>query len=803
MKTSRWVQTMAVILMGLTAASGAYAQEYALHARVSYDTGNTMIKGKDDADWSQAPTNTLVLPGDMFWVDRSGNMELELSGGAFLRLADGSKAELVSLPPSGRIKGWVGSFYVHRIERSTDQMILETPACQVTVAKDSVVRVDVLEQGATTVSVHLGQAIVIGANGSQTVANAGERCWADPGLLPSEVAAFDRKAEDDFDAWNRQRIDVLLYGIRTLPKAVTVSSNTLGYADLAGSGEWIEVDTRSYWRPTVSVDFVPYRHGHWSFVMGIGHTWVEDYPFGYITSHYGRWGYFPAHGWLWSYDPVWSPAWVATVRCGDYYVWTPVDYYYRPVVVTQSAFFSIGGVNFGLSASSYVPVTYLYGGPRYVNYCTPTVVSYVERHYGDVNIWNINVGSRNHVSVPYDTSLAGRVRDYSPRRSIRGPISMEQNLPTASTRVAKLETGMGRTTFARESAAGTTPSVRTRVTDTDRASRVRTVSLSQTAPSLAPSVRGRSQGERSAERAPLRDAAPATRGARIETPKEATDRTSPSRGTDVRRAERGAEISAPNGGRATRTEAGTTRTPVATVDMDQSPSTPPRRTASVPTDARGRTSTALPERTQRTPQRSGSSASPAPEERSSSDRGSAGPARSRRTEDRPSVRAPESPSSAPVRERTPQREVTPSVRPTQSAEPRTATRSSRPDTVIDRPSQSAEPRRSQPSVRPSQSVEPRRLQSAPERPSIRPSQSFESRPSRPMPERPTYSTIERPSSPAPQMRESARQEAPRPSPRSVELPQMREPSRPSPHAAVEGNSGHSSSERSNAGRGRR
>ncbi len=825
MKTLRWFSRMAGML-ALTLAAGAYAQEYTLHARVSYDAGGTMIKGKDDADWSQAPTNTLVLPGDVLWVDRGGNMELELSGGSFVRLADGSKAELVSLPPSGRIKGWAGSFYVNRSERSTDQMMLETPACQVSVATDSEVRVDVLDQGATTVSVRFGQAVIVGADGTQTVANAGERCWADPGMLPSEVAPYNRESEDDFDVWNRQRVDVLLSGMRSLPKTIPVTANTLGYADLASCGEWVEVDSHSYWRPTVSVDFIPYRHGHWSFVMGVGHVWVEDYPFGYITSHYGRWGYFPSRGWMWSYDPVWSPAWVATVRCGDYYVWTPVDYDCRPVVVTQSAFFSVGGVSFGISASSFVPVSHIYDGPHYIDYCTPTVVSYVEHHHTEVNIWNINMGAQNHMRVPYERGFSDRVRNYNPRRSIRGPVSMERSLPAASTRVARLETGMGRATFARETTQTSAPSVRTRLSDSDRASRTRTVSL-QHAPSLSPAARSAAPRERATdstparEASPGREAAPATREGRINTPRGGNDSSTPSRLPAVRdsapRTERGGAPASsgndrttptrPNAGRdaTPRTERGETpassgndrttptrpnvgrdstprtergETPASSGNDRTTPTRPNAGRDSTPRTQRGDTPASsgndrttpsrLPAVRDSAPQRERTNTPDAdhtsrPEERggrtpmatvdmdqtpsgggggrtgsvrpgartSVPDRSMTPSTPSPRTESRPS-RSSESTGST-MRERSPQRDMTPTVRPSQRMEP------------------SPEPRQM---TRPTQSVE--------SRPSLRPAPSAEPRATRAAPERSSRPALERPASPAPRMEPSVRQESPRP-----------------------------------------
>ena len=286
MKNMTKYSTAALVLVALWVMPTATAQDYPLHGRVSFDLGGTMVKGAEDADWSQAPVNTLIMPGDVLWVDQGGTAELELAGGVFLRMADGSKAEMVSLPPSTDIKGWYGSFYVQRLNRSTGEFIFEAPACRLRLGQDAAVRLDILEAGSTTVSVRWGQATVLTEFGEQTLVNAGERCWIDPGLMPSNAMPFDMTSEDDFDVWNRERAKLLAAPVRTAPKTVSVRADIIGYDSLGSCGEWVVIDNRSYWQPTVVVDFVPYRNGQWSYVHGVGHVWVDDYPFGYVTSHY-------------------------------------------------------------------------------------------------------------------------------------------------------------------------------------------------------------------------------------------------------------------------------------------------------------------------------------------------------------------------------------------------------------------------------------------------------------------------------------------------------------------------------------
>lgn len=438
-----------VLAMGVVCglAGIAPAEGFTMHARVSYDAGSNLVKGSDDKDWSHATLNTLLIAGDTLWVDEGGTSEVEFSGGTFLRAADGTKVDLYALPPTALLRGWSGSFYVQRISRSQGDFTVETPAAKIYVQPDTMVRVDIVGGGATTVSVQSGRVSVRAADGNGAVTlDSGERIWADPGMLPSEPTPYNAEREDALDSWNRERAALLYPSPRTAPKEVVIADGTIGTSDLDRYGEWVYVENRYCWRPTVVVNYVPYRYGYWNYVPTIGNCWVETQPFSYVTTHYGRWHHTSSYGWVWGYDPVWSPAWVATVRCGDYYVWSPVGFDYRPVSYGGVGF-SIGGVNFAIGATSYVPVGYFGYGPSHVYGCYPEFGNYV--NHATINIWNINTGNRNRIPVPYNRDVPTE-RDYTPRRSIRGLESIGNDTQLASQRVTQLERGMGRSTFAPE-----------------------------------------------------------------------------------------------------------------------------------------------------------------------------------------------------------------------------------------------------------------------------------------------------------------------------------------------------------------
>ncbi len=468
--------------------------DFPLHGRVSYDAESTLIKGVDDEDWSRATLNTLVLTGDTLWVDKGGSTEIEFPEGVFLRMADASKAKIVQISPELSIYGITGSFYIERVFRSSGVVRLTTPSCRITFDPNTCARVDIGESGTTRISTRWGKVYVTTERGGNEVVSSGKQCWVDVGYLPSEVVSFATTEMDTFDRWNQGRSELLSAPIKTPPKYVEVTSKTIGYTDLSGYGDWVLIKERYYWRPTVVVNYVPYRTGYWTYVPAIGSVWIETYPFGYITTHYGRWVYYDSYGWVWGYDPVWSPAWVATIRCGDYFVWSPVDFYCRPVRVSTGVSFAVGGLNFYVGASSYVPATYVYTSPYYIAPVAPTVVNYIITNPTNVYIWNIERYPSPRVRIPYQTTMP-MVRDYNPPRTIRGIPQYNSTGMLARARVDELETYFTRRTSTQgfRSQSGISSSVMRTAMLNERSNSFREVKLNNTSP-RATSIRFTPEG---------------------------------------------------------------------------------------------------------------------------------------------------------------------------------------------------------------------------------------------------------------------------------------------------------------------
>ncbi len=87
-----------------------------------------------------------------------------------------------------------------------------------------------------------------------------------------------------------------------------------------------DVDQEYVWIPDRSFIYdgwTPYTEGRWIWTNW-GWMWVSDYPFGWITYHYGRWWYSEVYGWVWSPGYIWSPAWIMWCSSGEYTGWYPL-----------------------------------------------------------------------------------------------------------------------------------------------------------------------------------------------------------------------------------------------------------------------------------------------------------------------------------------------------------------------------------------------------------------------------------------------------------------------------------------------
>ena len=70
-----------------------------------------------------------------------------------------------------------------------------------------------------------------------------------------------------------------------------VSAAITGHEMLDEHGVWERVDgLGEVWLPKdLPRNWAPYRYGHWRWIGQWGWTWIDDMPWGFATSHFGRW----------------------------------------------------------------------------------------------------------------------------------------------------------------------------------------------------------------------------------------------------------------------------------------------------------------------------------------------------------------------------------------------------------------------------------------------------------------------------------------------------------------------------------
>ncbi|HEY1149119.1 MAG TPA: DUF6600 domain-containing protein, partial [Pseudoduganella sp.] len=187
---------------------------------------------------------------------------------------------------------------------------LRTPQARIVMTEPGTVRVDTERAPDTTSVSVLAGAVQVEGGGVYTNGQAGKRIEVRGDELYSSLVVRDR-----FDDWvqARDRREEGLPAARYLPSDVT------GYEELDQYGTW--VDSPEYgtlWTPRlVPSGWAPYRDGRWVWVDPWGWTWVDNAPWGYAPSHYGRW-VVVNNRWCWAPGrfvgrPVWAPAMVGWV----------------------------------------------------------------------------------------------------------------------------------------------------------------------------------------------------------------------------------------------------------------------------------------------------------------------------------------------------------------------------------------------------------------------------------------------------------------------------------------------------------
>jgi hypothetical protein len=314
-KASRIAALIWAAAASLIVAASAWADPPGRVARLGYISGAVSFSPAGENDWVHAMLNRPLITGDRLWVVPGARAELQF-GAAAIRIGSGTALNLLNLDDRvAQVELTQGTVYV-RVRRFVPGQVLEidTPNLAFSLRRAGSYRITVDPgQDSTTVIVREGEGDVFGDGAGYVVRQGNAYEYFGVGLR--DFDRLDRIGADEFERWALERERRHARSI----SARYVSPDVIGYADLDEYGSWRSVSGYgSVWFPRrVSSDWAPYRDGHWSWIEPWGWTWIDEAPWGFTVSHYGRWAHMD-NGWGWVPGPVreravYAPALVAFI----------------------------------------------------------------------------------------------------------------------------------------------------------------------------------------------------------------------------------------------------------------------------------------------------------------------------------------------------------------------------------------------------------------------------------------------------------------------------------------------------------
>jgi len=412
--------------------------------RLNYVSGAVSLAAAEEPDqWTQAVLNRPLTGGDRLWVDRDARSELHV-GSTAVRLAPLTSLDILHLDDDRiQLRLAQGTANIRVRELDADDVVeIATPSGAVLVRQPGSYRVSADPQtDDVRVVVNFGEAEVVTPDRSFLVPS-GQAGVLTPDAPPAYEVAH--ASTDEFDRWSaeRDRREDRVASTRY------VSPHMTGYEDLDQHGSWRnEPDYGAVWIPArVAPDWAPYRHGHWTWVSPWGWTWVDDAPWGFAPSHYGRW--VRVHDrWAWAPGPlvrrpVYAPAlvafvggssWSVSVHSGPSVGWFPLGWRepYRPWYRASNA--HVHRVN----ATHVTNVTHIYN----------TRVTHVHRHRPDavtVVPRQAFVGARPVSRARFNVAQselarAEVLRDRAPAERVRADVAPERRGQRPPARAAARE----------------------------------------------------------------------------------------------------------------------------------------------------------------------------------------------------------------------------------------------------------------------------------------------------------------------------------------------------------------------------
>ncbi len=297
---------------GHSAAIATAAAPSGRVGRISLVSGRVGFRGPGEAIWSDAEINDPIAGSVSMRTDPQARALIQI-GPDTIALAESTEITVANLNDR-----------MAEIAVSHGRIDLDIPqlgkgeTVQIDLARGGVWllrpgRYDINSGGgdqAPWIAAFTGSAQFVGG-GDDIAIKAGDRVL----LTGSGAAAITTEpaSADEFAVWCGARaVDE-----SRLAAPYYVSPAMTGFAALDAAGSW-KADRKygEVWVPNaLPADWAPYRYGHWRWMAPWGWSWIDDQPWGFAPSHYGRWAFLDQH-WIWvagayTARPVYVPAVVA------------------------------------------------------------------------------------------------------------------------------------------------------------------------------------------------------------------------------------------------------------------------------------------------------------------------------------------------------------------------------------------------------------------------------------------------------------------------------------------------------------
>ncbi len=281
--------------------------------RISLMNGQVSVQRGDSGEWVAGVLNAPLIAGDRIATAANSRAEIEFDSSNLFRMGANAEVHLTQMEAARYQMEFGRGVMTYRVLRPTDAYVeIDTPSVSIRPAHVGSYRIAVNENGETEITARSGEVEVFSPKGSQLV-NSGQTMIARGDPQDPEFQIVGAQAPDDWDRWNESRDQMIMQS----NSARYVGPGVYGEEDMDQYGNWVNVDGYGpCYRPTVAVDWAPYRYGRWAWLDWYGWTWIPDDPWGWAPYHYGRWFYQPTFGWLWypglrGVRHFWSPALVA------------------------------------------------------------------------------------------------------------------------------------------------------------------------------------------------------------------------------------------------------------------------------------------------------------------------------------------------------------------------------------------------------------------------------------------------------------------------------------------------------------